>query len=562
MQLIAQLNEASDVSLADLKKVLQKDPRVKQVFTKNLQLDEIKDPVEFVKTLRYHLLNNRNVLAFVGSIGNRTATPPRPGVAGSRSPGSQRLGAWDLSSIRKILPDHLTQQGVVDIQEFVSNLFRDVTSVTNLTITGDTMSTLWQWLSGAKGYRGDLSYHAVRELLTFPAVRPEGPVRLYKGLAFYESSLKEKDTGYGTMEVGEGLKFLRSVRQGKRVVDIDNAFATIWTRSKEQAQRDAFSDNSWEQKNPKIKGELGFVISVLAKPSDIVVDTDMLGPKVKHDPAVVVLKAGKYTSRIVHKWTPEGEVDPNEKPADAPTEVADSLMMFARIFKLPYPDPEFTSMDRGGDSPARKASFLELIKPEATAKITKAYDVLREFYNKFIKDVPESQMNSLAADPEYGKAALVAKELHEFMANTKPHPTMPDERYSASKGRKKYVPRHELTGQELWDGTTSFSAREAVGPMVSPVRYTDWNTSNKINDIASMAGLPRIKDAHRASGKVQQDQINKIIPAFCEFIGEPVPENRQAAAHLIADTIRTAERNADLLSDLWEVKRKLDALKD
>jgi hypothetical protein len=424
------------------------------------------------------------------------------------------------------------------------------------------MSTLWSWLSGAKGYRGDLSYHAVRELMTFPTIRPDGPVRLYRGLAFYEHSLKEKDTGYGTMEVGEGLKFLRSIRQGKRVADIKCGEATIWTRDKQKAMEAAFSDHSWEQKNPKIKGELGFVISVLARPSDIIVDTDMLGPKVKHDPAVVVLKTGDYTVRVVHKWTPDGEVDPTEKPADAPTEVADSLMMFARIFKLPYPDPEFSGMDRGSDTPERKASFLQLIQPEATAKITKAYDTLREFYIKFIKDVPESQMNSLAADPEYGKAALVAKELHEFMASTKPHPTLADERYSASKGRKKYVPRHELSGQEMFDGDKSFSVRDAIGPMVKPVRYTDWGTGVRLNDLASMAGLTRIKDAHRAAGKIQQKQVDEIVPAFIKMIGEPVPENRQAAAHLIAETIRTAERNASILSDLWEVKRKLDALKD
>lgn len=544
--LISQLNEASDIPLAQLKATMKKDKRVNVIFTKSPQLDEIKDPVEFVRTVRYYLLNNKNVIEFVKS----------------RSVASTRVSNWYLKSVRQARPEALTQASLDSIVEVASDIFRDLTTVTNVTISSDTMGTLWHWLDKQAGYRGDLSYTAVREFLTFPSIRPEQPVRLYRGLAFDERSLEEKPDGNGAMTVGSGLKFLRSVRQGKRVADAEWDLATMWTRDIEKARATAFSDNSWEQDRTKISGKLGFLISVLAKPSDIIVDTAMLGPKVQHDPPTVVLKAGKYTVRVVKKWTPEGEVDPTEMPdetSDAAS-VAESITMFAHVWKLPFPEPDFITMDRGVGGVKGQENFLQLIKPETTTKIIKAYDTLRDYYNEHIKDVTEDQLNALAGDKRYSAAVQVLKILHDKMSYKVQHPTERDTRYSGD--RKKYVPRAELSGRDTWEGDKYFSMREIIPSMVTFKRLQDWQTANKINDLGRMSGLPIISSLHQKAGKIQQEQLEKAISGFFKAIGEPVPASRPAAAHRIAEVVRTAERNASMLNNLWVIRTALDRLKD
>jgi hypothetical protein len=525
---------------------MKKDKRVNVIFAKSPQLDEVKDPVEFVKTIRYYLLNNRNVLAFVKS----------------RNGASSRVSNWWLKSARQIKPEHLTQAGLNDIVEVVSDVFRDLTTVTNVTISGDTMSSLWHWLDKQAGYRGDLSHTAVREFLTIPSIRPDVPVRLYRGLTFDERSLQEQPDGNGKMSVGSGLKFLRSIRQGKRVADAEWEQATMWTRNREEARAAAFSENRWEQDRKKISGKLGFLVSVLAKPSDIIVDTSMLGPKVKHDPPTVVLKAGSYTVRVVNKWTPDGEVDPTET-VDQSSEgaaVAESITMFAHVFKPPFPDPDFITMDRGVLGAKGQESFLQLIKPETTAKIIKSYDTVRDYYNEHIKHVTEDELNSMAGDPQYGAAVQVLKELHASMEHKVQHPTERDTRYSGD--RKKYVPRFELNGKDTWDGDKSFSLRMIIPFMVNFKRITQWNTSNLINDLAKLAGLPIISNLHQKAGKIQQEQLEVAINGFFKLIGEPVPEDKAAMAHRIAEVVRTAERNAVMLQNLWSIRQSLDRLKD
>jgi hypothetical protein len=544
--LISQLNEASDIPLAQLKATMKKDKRVNIVFTKSPQVDEIKDPIEFVKTIRYYLLNNRNVLEFVKS----------------RSAASTRVSNWYLKSTRQVKPENFTQAGLDSIVEVVGDIFRDLTTVTNATISSDTMSSLWHWLGKQAGYRGDLSHTAIREFVTIPSIRPEAPVLLYRGLSFDEKSLEERSDGAGSMTVGSGLRFLRSIRQGKRVADAEWDVCTMWTRDKEAARAEAFSDNRWEQGRQKISGKLGFLVSMLAKPSDIIVDTNMLGPKVKHDPPTVVLKSGKYTIRVVNKWTPDGEVDPTETidQSSEAAAVAESITMFAHVFKVPFPDPDFIATDRGALGAKGQESFLQLIKPETTTKIIKAYDTVRNYYNEHIKHVTTDELNSMAGDPQYGSAVQVLKDLHDSMEHKVQHPTERDTRYSGD--RKKYVPRFEMTGQEAWDGDKSFSLREIIPYIVNFKRMTQWNTTSKINDLAKLAGLPIISNLHQKAGKIQQEQLDAAIAGFFKFIGEPMPENKAAMAHRIAEVVRTAERNAVMLQNLWSIRQSLDRLKD
>lgn len=544
MQLISQLNEASDIPLDKLKATMKKDKRVSAVFSKSPQMDEIDNPVEFVKTIRYYLLNNRNVLDFVKN----------------RWRGSTRLSEWFFKSVRQIRPELLNQSTLNNFAEFTSDLFRDLTTVTNSTFSADAGSSLWAWLSKSPGYRGDFPHQAALEFASLPSVRPAEPVLLYRGLNFDEASMQEVRMLDGTMGLGSGLRFLKAVRQGKRVADVDWDHATMWYRSKEQARKGAFSENSWQQDKQTITGKLAFVISSRIRPEDIIVDTSMLGPKVAHDPPTVVVKKGKYVARIVHKWTPTGEVDPTEVPSTngEAASVAENLEMFAHVFKPPFPQPDYQEINRGSRA-GMAESFKMLIKPETTAKILKSYGILTQYYNEHIKHVTDDDFNELAADDHYTKAVTVAKFLSSWMRSTIPHPTDLDPRYSTKKPL--YVRRHDLGAEEAWQGNKSLSIRELIPFVLKPGRATGWDTASRFNELGALSGLPRIDKLHQKAGKVQMEQLSKAVSGFFALIGEEEPSDPAEKAKTLMTLFRTAERNSKMLSDLWEIRDMLDRLK-
>ena len=65
MSLLQQLQEASSLSVADLKKAVQKDPRAAPVLKADLKLDDIADKEAFLASVKFHILNNDKVREFV-----------------------------------------------------------------------------------------------------------------------------------------------------------------------------------------------------------------------------------------------------------------------------------------------------------------------------------------------------------------------------------------------------------------------------------------------------------------------------------------------------------------
>jgi hypothetical protein len=549
MSLISQINEAAGVPLADLKAAVKKDKRVSKIFTKDLQLDQIDNVKEFIQTLRFYILNNRNVIEFVKS----------------RNGASSRVNNWSLKALRQIRPEGLNQDSLEELQKEVADLFKDITSTGNATYSNGTAESLWGWLQRMKGFRGALNYHAVRELKTLPAIRPEKPIVVYRGLLFNEQSLKERDDYNGGMAVGDGLKFLRAQREGKRVVDLTYEEPTAWFRNKEQALDEAHNgDEAWRSERKAIKGELAFVVSMIVDPKHIIVDTSMM-PKVTHDKPTVVVDAGKYTVRIVHKFTPTGEVDPVEVASDSSegASVLENLQTFAHVFKLPYVDPVFEDLTRGGWDADRVASFIQLAKPDTKVRINKAMQNLIDYYNEYLKNIPKNELNDLSGHKQLGVAAQVAKEIDDIMSEKTAHPTERDTRYSGF--RQLHKPRHELTADEMWEGHKSSSLRGSIPTLkmsATTPRFRDWSTWSPIISLMHMSGVPVTKDLHQKGAKVQREEVLKTIDAFFHTIGEAKPEGQENAVNRMHEVILTAERNASILSKLWAVRHLLDKLKD
>lgn len=555
MQLISYLQEAADIPLADLKAAVKKDKRVNKIFTKNLQLDEIPDIKEFINTLRFYVLNNRHVIDFVKK----------------RGPGSQYLSSWILKAARELRPETLDQKGLDELREAITDIFRDVTTTTNATFSNDTGKWLYGWLNDLAGYRGALAYGAVRELKTLPNIRPSKPVHLYRGLTFDKASLKERDRGDGTMDVGAGLQFLRSVRDGKRVVDIEYGEATKWYRDKKVAISNAMSDRDVAHEpnmdRSKLKGELGFVISILAQPSDIIVDTALL-PKPAADPTVV-LQAGEYVVRISNKYTPAGEVDPIDAHDDSSEagSILESLQLFAHVFKPPFHEPASDDITRGGTGPERIKEIKALSAPDMKGKAIKSLQVLLDYYNQHLKNIPPNELNDLAGHKTLSAAAQVAMKINELLNDKISHPTEKDEGYR--KGHAKQVPRHELTAEQIWDakkfsslnGSLNALNLAASTDLKSPGRYQDWSSWGPIISLMYLGGVPIPSEIHRRPGSQQAKAAKAAVDGFYHVMGEPEPTDMIEAVRKMADMIYLAEQNAAVLLKVWEVRHLLDRLK-
>jgi hypothetical protein len=550
MQLISQLNEASDLPLSQVRDAMKKDKRVSKIFSKNLQLDEIPDLKEFIQTLKFYLLNNRNVLAHVSS----------------RNGASPRVNNWSMKSLRQIRPDGLNQESLEELQREVADLFKDITSTQNTTYSNDTGQALWGWINQMRGYH-NLHYAAVRELKTYPAIRPEKPIVVYRGLLFNEASMKEKPNYDGGMDVGAGLKFLRAVREGKRIADIQYDEPTKWYRSKDAALDDAHNgDETWRSERKKIRGELAFVVSMMVDPSKIIVDTSMI-PKVTHEKPVVVVDGGKFTVRIVHKFTPDGEVDPLAGATEQSDTASalENLQTFAHIFKPPFAEPPSDDVTRGGWNATRVETFKELMDPAAQAKIIKATQNLLDYFNTYLKDLPDAELNDLLSHKNLGAASQVALSIRDIMQEKTAHPTEKDPRYSAHLNRMQHVPRHSLSAEDAWAGRKYSSLRGSIPALKmgeKTPRFRDWSTFSPIISLMHMAGIPVVKDLHQKGAAVQRAEILKTIDGFYQTFGLTKPAGQDAAVTEMEKMILTAERNASLLIKLWEIRHLLDRLKD
>jgi len=538
MKLISQLNEASDISVTDLKAVMKKDKRVSKIFTKDLQLDEISNLKEFIDTLRYYLLNNRHVMSFVKQ----------------RGPGSERVSPFWFDRARTYRAETMTQNELNTIGSEVSSIFRDVTAIQSTNIRTVTMNAMWDFLSNGPSH--NFNSQEAAELFSMPNIRPKGAIRVYRGINFDEHSLIEKPSMSGKMALGSGLQFLKSVRAGKRVVDLDWDNYSVWTTSKEHALRYAYhgSEGSYLSSR-KLKNSLGFVISTLAEPSSILVQVNLL-PKVEpQEQESVILVPGTYTARLVHKFTPDGEVDPTAKAASSDaSEVVEDLELFAHVFKLPTAKrPDFQYMDRG-DLWQSLDSLQELNDPAMKAKILKAYTLLQDYYNTQLKGLDDNDLNSLAADNS--TAVSIIKEIRKYM----------EEDFSVAvnktaQNRFGNTPRHQLSADQVYDATNYISNRESMVTIAANVRFTQWSSASGINNLRRAGGTGTYdSDLHRKAGKIQQAAMEEAIDGFYKIIDKPRPAGRDAAVKEMIATTFYIERNAKLLSDLWRIRESLDRL--
>lgn len=556
MSLLQLLQEASTLGIESLKKAMLKDKVAKLIFSSDLTPDKIEDKDAFMATMKYWLLNNENVRAFIASRHN-----------------IKDLDKETLAGYRQLRGKDLDENRLEWLQQFVKNIFKEHTSVEKGTMSPALRKELRDWMDTSGRYHSLKSW-AQKELMSIPSLRPSKRIVVYRGLLFSEDSLKEREKYDGTLEVGNGLAFLRSIKKGTREVDLTWDRPSSWSNSKEVATRFAkygpasssygatlqWLERSMDKRH--IDGAMGFVISTFANPEDILIDTSLSGPLgTKHgDESEVILKPGTYKARIVKKYTVHGEVDPVESgPSEESTELFDKADAFISKFQLPE-DHESMMHDKSSfyvsAIPLLKNPevFKKLILNSTTTAIIHAYDQLLDFYKNNLKDADEKLKPELFVDnPELGRRADKLAELKKFFEYKVKH-----SKFAAKSGSK-----HELDGAEFRSTLTDTDLRSIENDLMRHGRIFS-ESSRAFERLATLLGVSFPTSARFSMfGTAKQEPvINDVVASFFRLIGVEKPADQLEARKAMINYLRKAFRNMTLLTRIRELKLLLEKQND
>ena len=320
MKLLQILNEASDLDLDAVKAALKKDKNTKILFKKDSTLADVEDKAKFIQTLKFLMLNNKKVLAFVKS----RSMDPAPGQKNSWG-AVKNISSAELSKYRSIKADELDEHDFQMLKTIVKDTFSEHGDVTSGKMSTKTKKEIEEWVNGNNRWHS-LSAPAQRELESIESLKPNKKVVLYRGILFKKYDLEKRTRYDGVTEEGNGLKFLKQIREGSKTIDLNWDRPSSWTTSKQIATQFAkygpaesnFSATlQWlERGSNAIDGELGYVIAIHANPSDVLVDISKIrqAMNAQHgDEGELILKPGKYLGKIVSKYTVKGEVSDEEQ---------------------------------------------------------------------------------------------------------------------------------------------------------------------------------------------------------------------------------------------------------
>ena len=566
MSLISQLNEASSLSIDNLKKAMQKDPRCAPLFKKGATVDSIPDVEAFLSTVKYWLLNNENVKSFVAGRHN-----------------VKDLGSDLLASFRQYRSKDFDQTKLEVMQDFVRDLFKEHGSVSRGTMSSDLKKQLSTWLNSNSGHH-DLPPWAERELLSIPTLRPDKRILLYRGILFSEASLKSRTSYDGTLEKGNGLKFLATIRQGGRTVDLKWDRASSWTTSREIADQFAkygpatsqfAAMTQWLHRGKEgkfIDGALGYVISTFADPTDILVDTARLNTELNSQHGFegeVILRAGEYLARIVKKYTVTGEVDPSAEATTADSHPVSGAVDEIKKLNAALDTPEqlgFVDASRSfwrSDSPTKLMSdmtlFKKLLLNGTTTAAVHAMDVLLDFYNKHLADLKDedTRADSTAHSEELTAQALQLKQLISHFTGKVQHSKFKSDKNTTAHGKV-----HELTGEEYRTTISSHDMKYLEKDLMTGGRISDRNAGHEFSMIAKAVGaqLPTSASIERFGAATQEPVIDDVLKKFFSALGLDEPADRTEAIKSMINLLRKAHRNYVMLQELHRLHDKIGEL--
>lgn len=546
MKFLQQLDEAANIPLDQLKGKMKKDPRVKMIFQRSLAVEDLKDQAAFLKTVHYYLFNNPQVRAYIEKRGDRRDI----------SKGwAKRLAATTNPT------SPLKQMDLDWLLAFVKELFKDVGYVQKKDLSKRGHESLMSFFHNV---RNSFDTYAAKEVDSLD-LKPDGPITLYKGLLFDEKSFRsEPYVGYG-----QGLQFLKWVRQGKRTVDLNYDGYTLWTTNKNQALLQALygTEASWRKESDaasgKIatyKGQLAFVISTLASPEDVVVDFSKYGEQfgypTKDQPGyhAVVLKPGKRLARIVSRHTQNGEEDfvSQDETDDAVglDDIEQLLSMFGRILKLPFPEIMYEDLSRLTYSPEVMKQIAILTDPEVQEKIRKLLNSTFSFYQKHLKDLDLVKLANQAG--QHSAAYTAVRQIVDAFGTNISH-----KNYGTKPGYHEVKLADLTNGEDMLTSSVKDSYAEDVARIIATQkRWTDWSIANRMHGFAKIAD-PNIdipEKLHLTGWATQKKLVDAAVDGFYMAIGKQKPESTVEQAKEFLKVAAEAKRVARAARFLQKIR--------
>ncbi len=559
MSLIRLLQEASSLDIASLKKAMQKDKNASLLFKKDLKLDDIPDRDAFLATVKYYVLNNDNVRSFIALRHN-----------------VKDLDKETLAKYRALRGSELDENKLKWLKEFIADIFKEHASVQRGTMSADLRKELNDWLN-TNGRYFNLKPWAQRELMAIPGLRPEKRVLLYRGLLFSEHDLEERQTYDGTLEKGNGLKFLESIRKGSRTVDLSWDRPSSWSKAKGVAERFAkygpassnFSATlQWLERSMKkqnIDGALGFVISTFAKPEDILIDVDMFNSAMmKHgDEGEVILKPGEYTCRIVKKYTVEGEVDPtidNEANAETGKIVLtlEKVREFAEKFKVPENfkailDKKNSWTTRSGIDLINDKDFKDLVLDSTTTEILHLHDKALSFFKDNLKELDDEALRAdkFAGDEELRRDAQKLKKLIGRLSSEHTHSA-----FKSDKNPKGKVKKHELSPEQYRATIKDFDLYDIEKELLTKGYLTDSTAGRNFERLAKSVGVsvPTSAALNRFGAAKQEPVIQETIKRFFDKLGLDAGDDKKENIKKMLNLLLKAYRNYKMINELKDLE--------
>lgn len=290
------LESLDNLSLEDTLSRIKKDKELKPLFKSDTKVDDVQ---KFYSTLNYLFYNNRSVMNFF----------------------KKRDSFFFERMRKKTVKDYQENIDFIlsETKDLISTITKEINRISKSKLSASTKKELLNYVNSTR--HRNFSYEAKKEILNTPSLRPQKPIKLYRGMLFKKGHFENGFSGQKNF----GTYFLDSIKKGTDIVDINLNRESSWTYSEKVAEgfarySAASSHNAammgWFQREidkRAIDGELGVILSVLARPENIVIDMNMLESDIgffEHgNESEVILDSGKYICRIVKAWDKGGEID-------------------------------------------------------------------------------------------------------------------------------------------------------------------------------------------------------------------------------------------------------------
>lgn len=541
MKLIKLLQEASSLSLADIKKAMLKDPKVAFIFKKELSLSDISDVSSLLASLKFYVLNNTSVMDFVEKRDN-----------------IKYLNKNAFSRLRKLKTEEFNEEALEEVREFLTDLFKEHNSVQKSIMSPELKKELANWVDSNSRYH-NLSAYAIAELRSNPNFRKNKKIVVYRGVLFTEGDLKNRPSFGDSFTEGNGLKFLKSIRKGNKTVDLSWDRPSSWTTNKSVAERFAkfgpassqfMAMSKWLDRaadKREIDGDLGYVVSTLVDPKDVLIDMSVISTNLAardYGEDEVILAPGKYLVKIVKKFTVDGEVNPDAEVIDNPVNSAvEYIKNEVSSFSIPekFTSKEFTTvMTEFGGIPALKTKSVArlLITSAATTLSLHLHDKLSELYKKSgIVNLKQADFSAdrFNTDGEINNASTIRKM---FKAATS----------TVTHGGKKHT-HHNLSADD-YRTTLRDTELSALESSLLTRGSVGNNSEMMFRNVARTVGVVLPASFWQMGPTKQKPFIDAVVKGTLDILGLPFNEESDTENYkAFVNYLKKLLRNIGMLRD-------------